>query len=413
MALGNEIVILVLLLATSAFFSASEVALLSLSRVRLSQMIHNKRIGAEYVKRLKDDPQRMLSTILIGNNVVNIAASAMATAMALRMFDNYAIGIATGVMTLLILIFAEITPKSIAAHNNESIACFSAPIVFAFSVVLNPVNKMINFVLSKVIKILGIKPKGPSISEEDIRHMISAAEEEGSIKESERKMIDRIFKIDDTMVREVCTPRADMVLVDSKATVEDVLNLVVKKNYSRIPVYEKNRDNIVGVVHVKDVIPFLGSKKFRATPVTKIMNKPFFVPETKKIGGLMRQFQKRKEHLAIIVDEHGAIVGLASLEDILEEIVGEIVDETEITEPSIESVGKNAWLVKGKTPVGDVSEKLKMKLKGDGYDTISGFVLKMMGKIPKEGDQFVYKKFKFTIKELLNNRIETIRIEKK
>lgn len=406
----EEIIILIILLILSGFFSGAEVALVSLTRSKAEQLFKKKKFGVVYVKKLKDDPQRMLATILIGNNVANVAASALATSIMIGIFKNYAVGIATGVMTLLILVFGEITPKSIAAKNNELISRLVAAPIWYLSIILAPILNILDKFLNRFIKLIGIKAKETMITEEEIISMIKIAEEEGSIKKIEKKMINRIFKFDDTNASEIATPRRDMVMVDAKSGLKDVFKVFLKKNHTRMPVYEKHKDNIVGIVHIKDLIEQMQGKN---KSVSKIMYKPYFVPEVKKLSDLLKQFQKRKEHLAIVVDEHGSITGLVTLEDVLEEIVGEIMDETDIIAPNIKKIDKNIWIVNGKTDIDEINEKLGMKLKGKGYDTLSGFILKITGKIPKQDDEITYNKFKFKIGIIEDNRISKVRVEKK
>jgi len=412
MAIGTEIIILIILLLLSGFFSGSEVALISLTKLRARQMLDKKKPGAVFINKLKEDPQRMLATILIGNNIANVAASAIATSIMIGIFKNYAVAIATGVMTLLILIFGEITPKSIAAKNNELISRLVAAPIWYLSIVLAPILNVLDKFLNRFIKLIGIKTQEKVITDEDIMSVVRIAEEEGSIKEIEEKMIKSILEFDDINVSEIATPRKDMIMLESKFNIENALKLFLRKKHTRTPVYEKQKDNIVGIIHVKDVMKNIQGKN-KNLPITKIMYKPYFVPEVKKISDLLRQFQKRKEHMAIVVDEHGSITGLVTLEDVLEEIVGEIMDETDILAPNTKSIGKNAWIINGKTDIDEVNEKLHMKLKGRGYDTFSGFLLKRTGKIPKQGDEITYKRFRFKIEEVEGHRISKVRAEKR
>ena len=412
MGLGAEILILIILLILSGFFSGSEVALVSLTKHKAEYMLKKKKSGAIFVKRLKDNPQRMLATILIGNNLANVAASALATSVMIGIFKNYAVGIATGVMTLLILVFGEITPKSIAAKNNEVISRLVAPTIWYLSIILAPILSILDKFLNRFIKLVGIKAQEKAITEEELISIIKVAEEAGSIKEIEEKMLKSILEFDDINVGEIATPRRDMVLVESKVKIKDAFKVFLRKNHTRIPIYERQKDNIVGITHIKDIIRNMHGKA-KSLSVRKIMYKPYFVPEAKKISDLLRKFQKRKDHMAIVVDEHGSITGLVTLEDVLEEIVGEIMDETDIIAPNIKTIGKNTWIVNGKTDIDEINEKLNMKLKGKGYDTFSGFVLNYTGKIPKENDEINYKKFRLKIGEIEENRISKVRIEKR
>jgi putative hemolysin len=412
MAIGTDIFFLVILLVLSGFFSSSEVALLSLSKSRVQHMVEKKRTAATYIKKLKDNTQRMLSTILIGNNLANVAASAIATSIAIDMFKSFAIGIATGVMTLLILVFGEITPKSIAARNNEAVAQFVALPIWYMSIVLAPIITILDKFLNKFIGMMGIKSKESAITEEEIISMVKTAEEEGSIMEMEEKMIKSILEFDDKSVSEVATPRRDMVMIESKVSVIDAFNVFMKKNHTRIPIFNKSRDNVIGIVHIKDLMKQIHGPD-KKNPISSIMYKPYFVPETKKLSDLLRHFQKRKEHLAVVVDEHGSITGLVTLEDILEEIVGEIMDETDLIAPNIINEGANMWIVKGKTGIDEINEKLNMGLKGKDYDTLSGFILQRTGKIPNEKDTVDYNDFRIIVENIENNRISKVKIEKR
>jgi putative hemolysin len=412
MALGTEIFILTVLLLLSGFFSGSEVALVSLSRLKARQMLEEKRPGATFINKLKEDPQRMLATILIGNNIANVGASALATSIMINIFANYAVGIATGVMTFLILVFGEITPKSIAAKNNEFASRIVAPIIWYLSIILAPILNILDKFLNRIFSMLRINSQEKAITEEEIISMIQVAEEEGSIKEIEEKMIKSILKFDDISVNEIATPRRDMAMLEANMNIKDAFKVFMKKRHTRMPVYEKQKDNIVGIIHIKDLIAHMGGKD-KNTKVKKIMYRPYFVPDTKKLSNLLRNFQKRKEHMAIVVDEHGSITGLISLEDVLEEIVGEIMDETDLIAPNIKKTSKNTWLVNGKTDIEEINEKLKMKLKGKDYDTFSGFILKRTGTIPKRGDKISYDNFNIKIEDIVDNRISKVTVTKR
>lgn len=405
MDLTAQIITLIILLFLSGFFSGSEVALVSLTLARVRHMVDSKKLSSRFIQKLKDNPERMLATILIGNNIVNIGASAMMTSIIIDIFNNYAVAIATGIMTLLILIFGEITPKSLATRNNATISQLTAPIIWYLSIILAPIL----YILEKMLKLIGIKQKEePSVTEEEIISMAKVAKEEGSIKDIESKFIHRIFKFDDINASEIATPRTDMVMISSKSTIQDAIKLMQKKKYSRMPVYGKSKDTIVGIVYAKDLIKHIGKKM----SITKVMKKAYFVPEQKKIGSLLRQFQRKKEQMAIIVDEHGLVTGLITLEDILEEIVGEIMDETEKFDPNIKKL-KKSYIVDGKTDIEEVNEKLRMRLKtADDYDTFGGFILNLTQKIPKEGDEITYRDFKLTIQETDGQRISKVKVEK-
>jgi len=411
MGLGLQLIYLIILLIFSAFFSGSEVALISLNRFKVRQLFEHKRNGSKALKKLKDDPQRMLATILIGNNLANVASSAIATSISLSIFRSYSVGIATGIMTFLILIFGEITPKSLATQYNEKIALMVARPIWILSIVLKPVLKFFDLFLNSFTKVFGGTSKKPMFTEEEFKSMLKYGEQEGTIMEREMNMIHNVFEFNDIDVSEIMTPKADMISISKNSKVNHLVDLFLKKPYSRIPVIEKSKDHVVGIVFLKDAFKYLKSKK--NISIEKIMRKPYFVPESKKIDSLLKQFQKRKEHMAIVVNEHGTNIGLVTLEDVVEEIVGEIVDETDKIDPNIRKLNSKTWLVKGKTDIDEVNEKLKIGIKEDDYDTLSGFIMHYTGRIPKEDDKIVYKRFTLIIEELVGNRISKVKIVKK
>jgi len=385
----------------------SETALVSLSRIRLRSLLDKKVKGAETVRKLKNDQHRLLSTILVGNNLVNVAAASMATSIAFEIIPNYAVAVSTGVLTLLILIFGEIIPKSYATQHNIKISlAVSKPILF-LSYVLGPISK----VLEK-ITFLFVKPrKSPVVTEEDLKACVKLGEEAGFIKDIERDLLKNIFKFDDINVSEIMTPRPDMFCIDVDSKLKKVLKDIIKAGHTRIPVFEKDVHNIVGILNIKDLLPLL--KKSMNVPIRKIMYRPFFVPENKKINSLLKQFRKRKEHMAIVVDEHGSVSGLVTLENVLEEIVGEIKDETDRIDPHVKKVGKGAWDILGKSDIEEVNKKIKSKFEeAEDYDTVSGMVLNHMGRIPKEEDEIQLDGYKIEVKEVEANRIVKVRIKK-
>jgi putative hemolysin len=409
MALEYQIAILVVLLVLSGFFSGAEVALVSLSRFKARQMVERKKIGSGFVKKLKDDPQRMLSTILIGNNVVNVAASALATSIMLSIFQNYAIGIATGVMTLLILVFGEIVPKSIATQKNEITARLVSAPIWGLSLALSPILRVLDWLIAIIMRPLGIKTS-ERVTEEEILSLTKEAAEQGSIKDAEKKLIKNIFDFDDINVSEIAVHKSDMTTLSSIMTVGKAIDLIagMRRKFSRVPVYGKDKDNIVGIVYVKDLLRHMA--KNRNMVLSQIMKKPFFVPSNKSVSSLLRNFQHKNKQMAIVVDEHGSVTGLVTLEDVLEEIVGEITDETDRVDPNIVSIGNNMWFAKGKTDVDELYKTISLKVKHGPYDTLSGLILNQTGKIPIEGDEIIYEKFKIKVEELDGNRISKVKI---
>ncbi|KPJ66417.1 hypothetical protein AMJ44_08360 [candidate division WOR-1 bacterium DG_54_3] len=414
----GEIIILIVLFILSAFFSASETALTALSRLKVSRMVEQKVPGARLVQKLKEKPSEFLSTILIGNNLVNIAAAALATTITIRFFaerglggEAYAIGTATGVMTFLILVFGEITPKTVAIRNADGLSLFASPIIFVLGIFLKPVAYLIGFISRPFIYLLGGKApeKAPFITEEEIHLILAAGEKEGVIEEEEREMITSIFEFGETIVREVMTPRPDITAVPADQAVAEVIRVIIESGHSRIPIYEGSLDNIIGVVYAKDLL-----KSGAGVNIREILRPAVFIPETKKVSELLHEMQAARTHLAIIVDEYGMTSGLVTLEDLIEEIVGEIHDEFEREEKTIEKIEENTFIADGRLSIKDLNDRLEINLpeKEKEYDTVGGFVLAELGKAPSVGDVVRYENLSISVERVLRRRITRLKIVK-
>jgi CBS domain containing-hemolysin-like protein len=394
------------LLFLSGFFSSAETAMFSISKAKAIHLAKEKGFANALIKKMKDNPHKLLSTILIGNNVVNVGASAIATALAINLVSSNAVGIATGVMTFLILIFGEIFPKSIATRNNILIARIVIIPLYWLSIIFGPIIWFLNF----IPKLTGKIKKKPKVTEEELMTMVEVVEEEGEIKEEEKKFIHNIFEFDDTNASEIMTPRADMFVIN--ADEEHDLEEIIKSGFTRIPVIEENIDHIIGILHIKDLFMHqaTSSEKFDAR---KIMREPYFVPENKKLDSLLKEFKKRKQHMAVIVDEHGGVSGLITLEDALEEIVGEIIDETDKFVPLIVKTKPNEWIVLGKSEIDEVNEKIPMNIPDTKeYDTFSGYILDIIDRIPSEKEEIPIGNFIVTVKEMDGNRISEYIVRK-
>ncbi|MDP7323631.1 MAG: hemolysin family protein [Candidatus Woesearchaeota archaeon] len=409
MSLTIQILILIVLLFLSGVSSGSEVALVSLSKSKVRHMLDRKERSAIYIKKLKDDPHRMLGTILILNNLVNVAAASFTTVVMIGIFDNYAIGAATGIMTLLILIFGEITPKTIAAHNNKRIAKLVSPSLWYLSIIFYPFLFVLEKIIKVFMKLFGFKTEEAPITEEEIISLVKEAEDEGSIRTIERNLIANIFDFDDMFVSEIATQKENMVLIKANASVKEAMKAFLRDPHSRIPVYQGSKENIVGIMMFKDI---LRNHDHPNTKVRNIMKKPYYVQDHKRISNLLRHFQKRKEHMAIVIDEKQHVTGLVTLEDVLEEIVGEIMDEKDKVEPNINKVTRNVWNVLGNTDIEELNEKLKMGIKTGDYTTLSEFILDIHGKMPKENKTIYYRKFSMKVTKRKGQTIENVRVEK-
>ena len=403
----NTFILLLGLLALSAFFSASETAFLSISKAKaLDWAKEEGRIGG-LIQRMKDDPHRLFTTLRIGNHLANIAASSLATLIALQLVSSHAFGIATGVMTLVILIFGEIFPKSVAVRNNLLIARLAIFPVYWLSRLFYPLVLLLNFIPRMTERIQG----KPRVTEAELLTMVEAVEEDGQIKEQEKELIHNIFEFDDTSASEIMTPRADMFVVDIHTQLD--LPEIFRSGFTRIPVIDGDMDHIIGILNIKDLL-LHPSSGLQAIDLRKIMREPYFVPEHKKLDKLLQGFKRRKQHMAIVVDEHGGVSGIITLEDALEEIVGEIIDETDIIEPTIVNVAPGEWRVMGKTEIGEVNEKLQMNIPDTGtYDTFSGYVLNQTGRIPREEEEIPIGEFTVVVKAREGNRIIEYRVCKR
>ncbi|MEJ2099183.1 MAG: hemolysin family protein [Desulfobacterales bacterium] len=397
--LFSQVVVLMALLLLSGFFSSAETALFSISKAKAIHLAKQKGATNKLIKKLKDDPHRLLTTILIGNNIVNVGAAALATAITIKLIPGYAVGIATGIMTLLILIFGEIFPKSIATRNNILIARLVIFPVYWFSILFTPIIIFLNF----IPKITGKIHRKPQVTEAELLTFIEVVEEEGEIDEEERKLIHNIFEFDDTNSSEIMTPRADMFVIDINKELK--LEEIVKSGFTRIPVIQGDTDHVVGILNIKDLFAHQAASNEKMD-IGELMRKPYFVPENKKLDKLLQQFKRRKQHMAIVVDEHGGVSGLITLEDALEEIVGEIVDETDKFEPNIVKISANKWSVLGKSEIDEVNDKIPMNIPDSKeYDTFSGYVLEKIGRIPEEKEKITLGNFIVTVNEMDGNRI--------
>lgn len=406
--MSDQFLLLIILLILSGFFSSSETALFSISRTKARHLAKTSGKANLLIKEMKDDPHRLLSTILIGNNVVNVAASALATRMAIDLFKGYAVGTAssyaigtvTGVMTFLILVFGEVIPKSMATRNSVLIARMVIYPIYWCSILFWPVVIFLDF----IPKLTGKIKQTPAVTEEELKTFVEVVEEEGEIKEEEKELIHNVFEFDDTNASEILTPRADMFVIEADEPLD--LKIIAASGYTRIPVIEESIDNVVGILNVKDLLARHAAGEI--TPdVRQLMRPPYFVPEHKKLDSLLRQFKKRKSHMAIVVDEHGGVSGLITLEDAIEELVGEIRDETDKEEPLIIRQKNKDWIVLGKADIDEVNDAIDMNIPDSAdYDTFSGYILEQIGRIPTENEKFTMGDFEIVVKSMDGNRIK-------
>ena len=408
MALQAKIVTLIVLIALSAFFSGVETALFSLSTLRARYLVRKKVPGAKTVEKLKKNPRRLLTTILIGNNLVNIAASAIAASIAFDFLVSYAVSVTTGIMTLVILVFGEITPKSLAIKHNEKISLAVSMPLLVLQTILFPVV-IIFEALSNML--IGKSVKKPIVTEEEIKAFVSIGKEAGQIKESEKEMIQKIFNFNDLEAKDVMTPRNKMVCVPYDSKIRGIVGIFTKKGNARLPVYKDNLDNIIGFIYIFDVQDAL--RKNKNAGISKIMRPVLFVPSSIKLDSLLKFFQHKKQLMAIVVDEFGTNTGLVTMEDVVEEIVGEIIDEAEKISPLIKRVSKDSYLVQGRAAIDEINEKCGLRLPEEEPYTISSYILRSKGRIPQEGDVMEFPGCEIKIKDMEKNTINSVVITRK
>jgi len=404
--LFDQIVVLAALIFLSGFFSSAETALFSISKAKAVHLAKQEGLTNALIKKMKDDPHRLLSTILIGNNLVNVGASALATAITLNLVASNAVGIATGIMTFLILIFGEIFPKSVATRNNILIAKLVIIPLYWLSLLFTPIILMLNF----IPKLTGKLKRKPHVTEEELLTFVEVVKEEGGIEEAEKELIHNIFEFDDTSASEIMTPRADMFIINGDAPFN--LEEIAKSGFTRFPVIEGDIDHIIGILNIKDLLMHQMTCE-ALIDVKKIMREPYFVPENIKLDRLLQQFKRRKQHMAIVVDEHGGVSGLITLEDALEEIVGEIIDETDKFESRIVKLQKDVWRVLGKSEIGEVNQKLQVNIPDSKeYDTFSGYILNQIGRIPQEQEEISVGNLAVTVNAMEGTRIKEYIVKK-
>ncbi len=411
MDITHQILFLIICLLLSAFFSGSETAFISLSKIRIQHLLEQKRRGIHQVHLLKENSKRLIVTLLIGNNLVNIAASSMATSIAIKTFHSDSIGFVIGGMTFLILVFGEIVPKNIAFSKNEQIAVATAPFIRGFQYVFFPA-----IILLEWITRLMSKPFENGISqiitEEEIKTVVSLGEEAGEVEEDERIMIHNIFRFSDLQANEIMIDRTKMFVVNAEATLCEVSEEIVNKGFSRIPAYEGKHDNIVGILYAKDVLK-AALAGFEDRHVKEIVRPAMFIPETILLDDLLKEFQKAKVHIALVADEHGGISGLITIEDILEEIVGDIYDETDKEQIMIRRVDDHKSIVRGETEIEEINETLNLNIsEEEDYETISGYILTHLRRIPESGEELKIENTTFRITKADEKHIIEVEIEK-
>jgi putative hemolysin len=408
-----KLILLLILLALSAFFSGSETALISLSRVRLTHLVSIGKPGANRVSRLIQNPARLLATVLLGNNLVNTAAAALGTALALKFITNDTLAVLASTIgvTLVLLVFGETLPKNVAYHRSEMLAfALSRPLVLV-GWILAPGVRSLLALTSLTNKALGITGMPQHVGEEEIRTLIAAGAQSGTMEASEAELLDKVFHFGDRQVREVMTPRPDVIWVEQGATLEEFLAHYSEHAYTRFPVYQGSMDNIVGVLSAKDVLLALGKGELKPQDsVTTNLRPPYFVPETKTVASTFVEMQQSGYRMIITVDEFGGIAGLVTLTQLMEVIVGQVGEEGAAPEEILAPLGENTFRVDAGVSIAEINEELNLDIPAGDYQTVAGFILDHLGHIPQEGEAVEHQGLKLTVMHMDGLRIEQVEL---
>jgi putative hemolysin len=399
----------------SAFFSSSETAFIALSRVKVEHMVSNNVAGSTRVAQMIQHPEKLLSTILTGNNLVNTAAAALGTALAISVWGEEGIIYATIGVTILLLVFCETTPKIIAAHDAERLALKLARFVEVASWVFTPAVLALSAIASRFSKLAGAHPVAKSlVSEEEIRTMISVGHKEGTVEEAEAEMLHKVFDFGDRPVREVAVPRTEVVWVEKGTKLADFFTIYAQSPMSRFPVFEERMDNVVGILSVKDVLMALASGNTgNSSTIDELIRPAYFTPESKRIGELFTEMRDKNYRMAVVVDEYGGTAGIVSLSRLVEEIIGPVGDEFAGVDKDYEAINEYTFHVDGSMRIEEANEEMGLVLpEGKDYETVAGFILSLLGHITKQGEQLRYKGLKIVVTKMRGLKIEEVLIIK-
>ena len=403
-----QLLILILLIGLSAFFSSAETALTTVNKIRIRNLAEAGDKSAVTLTKVLEDQGKMLSAILVGNNVVNLTASSMSTTLAMNIWSNKAVGIATGVLTLVILVFGEISPKTISTLYSEKISLKYAKIIYLFMTVMTPVIYAVNVLSSGFLRLVHVDPnrKQEAITEDELRTIVEVSHEEGVIESEEKKIINNVFDFGDSVAKDIMVPRIDMAMVEVGATYDELIDIFREEKYTRMPVYEETTDNVIGIINMKDVLLIDRNEEFH---VRDLLREPLYTYEYKNTAELMVEMRQTSNNMIIVLDEYGATAGMITLEDLLEEIVGEIRDEyDEDEEQELVEVGPGEYVVEGSMKLDDLNDLLDLELESDDYDSIGGLIIGQLDRLPEEGESVVCDGIRLVVDRLDKNRIDRV-----
>lgn len=407
-----QLAAIIILIGLSAFFSSAETALTTVNKIHVLSLSESGNKTAALLLKIIENPGKLLSTILIGNNLVNISATSLATAFTIRLFGNAVVGIATGIITLMILLFGEITPKTLAAIHAEKLAFSYAKPIYCLMIVLTPVIFFVNKLSFGILLLLRIDPnqKSHTMTEHELRTIVDVSHEEGVIESEEKQMIYNLFDFGDALAKDVMIPRIDMTCINTDATYEELTAIHSEYNYTRYPVYKDTTDTIIGTINVKDLL-FLDSKENFS--INNYLRDPYFTYEHKNTAALFIEMREKSINFAIVLDEYGATAGLITLEDLLEEIVGEIRDEYDAEEEAMITtiVDDLEYVVLGSAKLDDINEALNLNMVAEEYDSIGGYIIEQLDRIPAPGEEILLENLtRLVVDRLAKNRIELVHI---
>ncbi|MBN1160285.1 MAG: HlyC/CorC family transporter [Candidatus Diapherotrites archaeon] len=405
------VISLVILVILSACFSGAETALMSVGTIKVATLVNQNKKGAKTLQELKSNPFRLLIAILIGNNIVNILAAALATVLFTELFGDAGIGVATGVMTFFVLVFGEITPKTIATQHAVKISLRIAKPVLIMIKILSPIIIFFEAIARGISKLAGAK-ETKTLSQAELRAIVTMGAKEGVIDKDTAEMMHNLIEFHETVAMDIMTPKALMLTLDGNKTVSELLDYVVKTPYSKYPVFSGTEDNIIGIADVDDILAAVREKKDKMK-IKDLANPAIFVPTMKEIDDLLSDFAKNKQEIAIVVNEYGGIAGLVTMEDILEEIVGEIFDKSRPVSPYIiEKKGKYV-IVNARASINEINKVFKLSINEENFSTLAGFIESELQKVPKKGEQVILKNIIFEVDQVTHKEIKTVKVFRK
>ena len=406
-------ILLVLLVFMSAFFSSSETALINMSKIRLKHLVKEKVKNADKLEKLYEDSNKLIGAILIGNNIVNVATSSIATIITTSRFSNAGLGISVGLTTLVILIFGEITPKNLALKNSESISLFVAPIILFLVRIFTPILFILNSISNLLSALLGQRndDKKPTITQDELKTIVDVSNQEGVLETDETEMIQNIFEFKDLTVDDIMIQRRDIVAISADMSYDEIIDVFKNRQLSRLPIYEDTIDDIIGVLYAKDL--FFTEQSKEDFDIKAVMREPVFVNEFVKISDFFKKMQQVKTHIAIVLDEYGGVAGIVTMEDLVESIVGDNYDEYDQQDEEVRKLKENIYVINGNSKLTEIQDLLQVELVSKDYESLGGYLMDKMGKIPTQGDIYEDENFKFIISSMDKNRINKVKVIRK